>query len=407
MSEGAPYVEAIFVVGMSIVSVMLIKAAASRVGVPALVGYIALGCGLCVVDNKVGLSTQTSRILEFLAKVGVITLLFRIGLESKLRSLLHQLRRASFIWLGGVAISAGLTYLACRWLAGLALIPSLFAAIAMTATSVGVSVSIWQQQEVLDTPRGQLLVDVAELDDISGVTLMALLFAVAPLLHQADPGSITAALGSAVAPLLGKLIILGIICILFSHFLEQRITRFLERAVPSPDPMLVVAGIGFVIAAVSELLGFSFAIGVFFAGLAFSRDPDAVKFDTSFKTLHELFSPFFFIGIGLVVSFDVVGSVLLLGGLLILVALVGKLLGHGLPALAHLSFGAAATLAVSMTPRAEIAMIVMGHGQARGEWAVPAELYAASVMVVLATCIMGPIVVQRMLRKFPPEKGDK
>jgi Kef-type K+ transport system membrane component KefB len=405
MSGSVNYVEAILVIGLTIGVVMLIKAAANRVGIPALVGYIALGCGLCIADRKLGMSEETGRILEFMAKIGVITLLFRIGLESEVRALVRQLRRASLIWIGGVVISAGSTYFVCRWLADLGLIPSLFAAVAMTATSVGVPVTIWHHKEALESSRGQLLIDVAELDDISGVTLMALLFAVAPVLHQAAGASVGSALGQAVLLLLGKLLVFGALCILFSIFLEERITCFFERVVPSPDPMLVVAGIGFVIAAIAELLGFSFAIGAFFAGLAFSRDPDAVKFDASFKTLFELFSPFFFIGIGLTVSFEAVGSALLLGGLLILVAYVGKLLGHGLPALAHLGFGAAATLAVSMTPRAEIAMVVMGHGRALGDWAVPSQLYAASVMVVLATCIVAPVVVQRMLQKYPPENG--
>lgn len=405
MSESASYLEAIFVVGLTIVAVMLIKAAASRVGVPALVGYIALGCGLCVVDNRVGLSTQTGRILEFLAKVGVITLLFRIGLESKLRSLLHQLRRASLVWIGDVMASGGLTFVACRWLIGLELIPSLFTAVAMTATSVGVSVAIWRGQNALDTPRGQMLIDVAELDDISGITLMALLFAIAPVLHQSGDASLGSALAATSLLLLGKLIAFGALCILFSLYLEERITCFFERVVPSPDPMLVVVGIGFVIAAVAELLGFSFAIGAFFAGLAFSRDPDAIKFDASFKTLYELFSPFFFIGIGLAVTFGAVGDALLLGILLVLVAFIGKFIGDGITAASFMSTGAAATLAVSMTPRAEIAMIVMGHGMALGEWAVPPELYAASVMVVLATCIVAPIVVQKMLQKHPPKNG--
>ena len=60
--------------------------------------------------------------------------------------------------------------------------------------------------------------------------------------------------------------------------------------------MLLVAGIGFVVAASAELLGFSLAVGAMFAGLVFSRDPEAVKMDACFSPLYELFAPFFFIG---------------------------------------------------------------------------------------------------------------
>jgi Kef-type K+ transport system membrane component KefB len=61
---------------------------------------------------------------------------------------------------------------------------------------------------------------------------------------------------------------------------------------------VVVAGISFLIAALAGLLGFSVAIGAFFAGLVFSRDPDSVKLDGLFDTFYEIFVPFFFIGIG-------------------------------------------------------------------------------------------------------------
>lgn len=406
MTASGSYVEPILIIGFTIAAVMLVKAAARHIGIPALVGYIALGCGLCVADRKLGMSDETGGILEFMAKVGVITLLFRIGLESRVRSLLHQLRRASVVWLGDVVVSGGLAFAVCRWLAGLALIPSLFAAVAMTATSVGVSVAVWQRRQVLDSSRGQLLIDVAELDDISGITLMALLFAIAPVLHETGSAAVGATVAATVLVLLGKLIAFGVLCVLFSLFLEEKVTRFFERVVPSPDPMLVVVGMGFVIAALADLLGFSMAIGAFFAGLAFSRDPDAVNFKASFKPLHELFSPFFFVGIGLAVTLGAVGNALILGGLLIAVAFVGKLIGDGVTAAGFLGTGAAVTLAASMTPRAEIAMIVMGHGLAHGEWAVPSQLYAASVLVVLATCIVGPIVVQRLLQKYPPEKGE-
>ncbi len=68
------------------------------------------------------------------------------------------------------------------WLLWLAIIPSLFIAVAFTATSVGVSVGVWQEANAIKSVNGQLLVDVAEMDDISGIILMALLFSVAPLI---------------------------------------------------------------------------------------------------------------------------------------------------------------------------------------------------------------------------------
>jgi Kef-type K+ transport system membrane component KefB len=104
-------------------------------------------------------------------------------LESNLAGLLTQLKRASYVWLAGVAISAAVGYLAAAFM-GLALIPRLFVAIALTATSVGVSVGVWHEAGALESSTGELLVDVAEMGDISGIIFMALLFAIAPVLQS-------------------------------------------------------------------------------------------------------------------------------------------------------------------------------------------------------------------------------
>ena len=96
--------------------------------------------------------------------------------------------------------------------------------------------------------------------------------------------------------------------------------------------MLEVVGVGFIIAAVAGLLGFSAAIGAFFAGLLFSRDSEAVKMDASFGALYELFTPFFFIGIGLNIEPRALNTGLIMGSVLLIAAVLGKLIGAGIPA---------------------------------------------------------------------------
>lgn len=114
--------------------------------------------------------------------MGIVFLLFRVGLESELRKLVENLRDATLVWLADIAASGALGFVFAHHLLGLALVPSLFVAVAMTATSVGVSVAVWREEGALDSRRGQLLLDVAELDDVSDVVLMALLLAVAGVL---------------------------------------------------------------------------------------------------------------------------------------------------------------------------------------------------------------------------------
>ena len=392
---------AILLVGIAVTLAIAIKSGLESVGIPALVGYLVLGFGLRAIDSQVQLlSDQALEIFEFLAEVGIISLLFRVGLESDLAGLKRQLSRASSIWLANILFSAALGFVTAFWLIGLALIPSLFIAIALTATSVGVSVSIWQEQKATRSTNGEILLDVAEMDDISAIILMALLFSLAPAIRESGTSSLLPAIASTTASFVVKAMVFGAFCWFFSRYVEKKLTHWFCQIEPPPEPMLEILGISFIIAALAGLLGFSVAIGAFFAGLVFSRDPEAVRFDTSFGSIYELFVPFFFIGIGLQIVPNALKTGLGMGMLLLLAAVVGKLLGAGIPALLTTDIQGATLIGVSMIPRAEISTIVMQKGLSLGDWAVPHQEFAAMVVVSAVTSTIVPIVLRSLLQKW-------
>jgi Kef-type K+ transport system membrane component KefB len=396
----------ILLVGCIIVLAILVRSCFTRAGLPPLVGFILLGFLLNLADFQYTfLSPWAREIFKLLAEIGIITLLFRVGLESNIFKLLRQLRRASYIWISGVCLCAALGFGIAYYLVGLALIPSLFIAIALTATSLGVSVGIWQEAGAINSPTGELLIDVAELDDISAIFFMALLFAIAPVLETGD-GVVLPLLGRTTVLLVIKLIVFGAGCYLLAHFLEQHLTKFFQKIGSPPAPMLVVVGIGFVIAALADLMGFSMALGAFFAGLVFSRDPDSVNIDAAFGSLFELLSPFFFIGIGLNLNPNLLFGALGLGLLLLLAAIPGKVVGHGAPTWYALGGSAAVLLGISMVPRAEIALIIMEQGLELGPWAVPPEAYAAMVMVSAMTCLFPPLIARSLLKRWPQPQEE-
>lgn len=384
----------VLLVGALVVVALLIKAVARRGGVPPLVGWIGLGVVLRIVGDAMGIMTpQNDEVLRFLGKIGVICLLFGVGLESKLKELLRHLSGASLIWVGDVLISGLVGYAAARFLGGLSFISSLTIGVALTATSVGVSVEVWRNKGELETKTGETLLDVAELDDISSVVLMGFLFALLPLFTGSGDG---AALGGTILGFVLKMIVFCAMCVVFARWVEKPTTRFVQSWESSPDPMISVAGIGFVVAGLAAMLNFSVALGAFFAGLAFSRDPKAVKMDASFKAIHELFTPFFFIAIGLKITLANIGlDSLSLGVILLIAAVVGKMTGPFLPALLTLKPFSAFTLAVSMIPRAEITMIVVEKAASMN--ALPGKAYSAMVVVAAATCLIAPMVTRKLL----------
>ncbi|RDC72334.1 cation:proton antiporter [Rhodovulum sp. 12E13] len=411
----------ILLIGLLIAAAVAVRAFLDRTYVPALVGFIGLGILLRLADDRFDLLSEDGHAaFDILAELGIVALLFRVGLESDIAGLRRQLGSASLVWLGNILLSAVPGYFVMSWLLGYDQIPSLIAAVALTATSIGVSVGMWQQHDALGTPKGQLLTDVAELDDLSGLALMVMLFAIVPILHETvagaegnrpganghgSGGGIWSQLLSTGGILLAKFLGFGALCVAFARHLEKPMTRAFEGYATRSETIVFVAGIGIAIAGVSAWLGFSAAVGALFAGLAFSRDPDAVKFDTGFTGLYHLFTPFFFIGIGLSLEPAAFASALGAGAALAAVAVAGKVVGAGLPALVATGATGAALIGVSMVPRAEITMIIMERGQRLGDWAVPDDLYAAFVLVSAITCLVAPVSLEVMFRRWPAQIG--
>ncbi len=390
----------VMLVGAIVVLAPLAQSAAARLRIAGPVALIALGLLLGLLDRWLDVITPAVRdAVALLADIGVVALLFRVGLESKLSALLSALPRATLVWAGDVGLSTTLAFVGAHYCLGYALVPSLVVAVALSATSIGVCVATWEEAKRIDTPVGRLTLDVAELDDISGVVLLTLFVASLPLLQGgAADATIASAVATSAVPLVAKVVAFGIFCLLFSRHVEPRISRVAARLKPPPARMLVVAGVGFMIAALADALGFSLAVGALFAGLVFSRDPVAVKVEARFDDLYAFFTPFFFVGIGLSVQQETIASTLLPGLALLAAAVIGKLLGGGLPALAFTGMTGALAVGLSLIPRAEIALYVAREAQAAGDDVLSPEGYATLVFVALATSLLGPLLLRPLLR---------
>jgi len=160
-----------------------------------------------------------------------------------------------------------------------------------------------------------------------------------------------------------------------------------------------VLGAGLTIAAAAGYLGFSLAIGALFAGLAFSRDPQAVHTDAKFSYFYEFLTPFFFIHIGMQVDPGAVVPSLGLAAILFIPAALGKFFGVAAPALRIVKKLDAVLLGLSMIPRTEIAMVVVYQCREFSDNIVPENVFAAMVLVVVMTSIMAPLILRSLLAK--------
>jgi Kef-type K+ transport system membrane component KefB len=390
----------LFFVGAVVVLSITMRYGAERVRTSPIVGYFALGILLRAASSFefVPLLSE-QQVFPFLADLGVIALLFRVGLESDLEGLLDQVAEAVLIGFGNVIGSGGLAFGTAYGLLGWPLLPSLFVATALTATSVGVTVALWKEADRLDSPEGSTLVDVAEFDDLLGVLLMALLFAAAPLLRGAD-GAADGALLSTLATVLGgmllKLVLFGGACLLFACYVERPMTTLFDRLHAGEGTMLVMLGVGIGVAAAAGLMGFSTAIGAFFAGLLFCRDPHTTQYMAAFRPLHDLFAPFIFLSASACTW----------------PRCRGRDRGGGpspsgrrrprqdhwrLPARPLLGSTGALVLGLSLVPRAEIALVIVQRGLELGPWALPSTIFAQVVLVSAATVLITPLVLRPLL----------
>lgn len=398
--EQDPSALMILLIGGFIALSFLLRMFLTKVHIPVLVGYIAIGFATKWFDAHYHfLSDHVLHPIEFLAEAGIILLLFKVGLESNINDLIEQLPRASWIWFWNVIISGSVGFATAFYILDINLIPSLFVATALTATSIGVSVALWENKKILKTKKGQLMLDVAELDDLSSIAILALLLSILPVL--AGNGEVLSLEGmvKTVGVFVATFVVFSALCIFFSLKIEPHISKFVMARKTKHEPMMMIISMGFIIAAFAEFLGLSLAIGAFFAGLALSRDSEMVRCEMCYTPLYEFFVPFFFIGIGLHIDPSLLSGAFVMGLFLLVAAIIGKVVGAGGAAIGYVGLSGAAIIGVSMVPRAEIAMVVMQEGLDLGDWAVPQDVFAAMVFVVAGTTLLTPFVLDWLFKK--------
>lgn len=232
---------------------------------------------------------------------------------------------------------------------------------------------------------------------------MAIVFAVLQAAHDGTSVGFGRVMTITVGLVALKLALLVVGCLLFSTYAERPAMKAVRRWGSAQSPTLFMVGIGTLVAAFAELIGLSVAIGAFFAGVMFSRDPQAMRLETSYEEIYELFAPFFFVSVGFQVDPSHLGEAVILGSVLLAAAILGKTVGVMIPALRQLGLVSAGLLGISMVPRAEIAMIIMQRGAELGTWAVPPEVFSAMVFVSAGTCLLIPALLYTLLVRYGPQ----
>ncbi len=353
-----------------------------RMGYPALIGEIA--AGILLGPSLLGWVT-TNETLEVFADIGIIALLFVSGAEMNLKSFLERRNVAVTTAIAGVIVPFGGGIL-LGYLLNLSQAETLFIAIALSITSIGVSVRILVDYKQLNTLIGTAIISAAVLDDIIGIFLLGILSAVAMQGTTLTGDSLSA----------GMLIAIGFL-VLFV-LIAPRLLRFIFNLARKTETHEMVYSVVIIIALgsawLSHMAGLHYSIGAFIAGLILGDQirKDRLLFDSLMDFGFGFFVTLFFASVGLLFSFtwETFFSPYIIP--IIVVAIAGKIIGGYIGSVHFLTRAEALIVGLGMTPRGEIALVVAKVALVGG--VIGSALFSAVTVMVIATIIITPLLMK-------------
>ena len=360
-----------------------------------IVGPFALG-GFFVVDGKQLLHINDE--IKVLGEMGAIVILFMAGLEMTPKEFFKGGKASFTVGTLGVVIPffAGLAIFQAYGFDGL---QSMLIATALTATSIAISIQVLSEFGKIKTPEARLIIGAAVVDDILAIAVLSVVSSIAGSDGGIDNIDITEVVIT-ILQILGFFAILLIVAIVV---IPKIITPRLWKAKGSVEAIATASFFG--AAALAGSIGLSPIVGAFAVGMALSTTKVFEKIEHYIEKIGLIFAPLFFAIIGAQVDFRAVDlNILALSGIIIVVAIVTKLFGCGLPAMYFLKSKAQGMrVGIGMISRGEVGLIVAGVGIT--EAILTSEVYSTIVIMVAVTTIITPLWLKAEYRK--EQKGAK
>ncbi|MBS0568990.1 MAG: cation:proton antiporter [Proteobacteria bacterium] len=384
MDHGSQILLSLFVV---FVAAQVGAEIAQRLKLPGVVGEIAAGC---VVGPSVLGWIAPSAPLEVLAEIGVVLLLFAVGLETRLSDMRRVGRSAFAVGVLGVIVPFVLGSLWAHG-SGFDWARSLFVAAAFVATSAGITARVLQELGALQREEARVILGAAVIDDILAMLLLGIVTAV-----QGGEALRLSHLAIVLAEAVGFVVVIG--------YVGTRVMRRASRALNAPinplSPLSIVLALCLGLAFAATEFGLAAIIGAFLAGMIASETPERETIEHQTRPLLVLLTPFFFVITGSKVELSQLANAEALLALAVVtaIAIVSKLIGGWLGALG-LGTRGALIVGVGMIPRGEVGVVVASLGLAAGVF--PPRTYALIVAMSLLTSIVAPPVLALLLRGKP------
>lgn len=351
--------------------------------------------------------TFESETFDVLAEIGVIMLLFGVGLETKVGALKEVRFSATLVAVGGVIIPFALGYALIILLIGDVLI-ALFIGAAMVATSIGITARVMMDMNMLHSKEARIILGAAIVDDILGMIVLTVIAGMAANALNIQSIAIViveTVLFVGVLLFLGKRIVDHVSGI--SHVDQKRVrsheyalhyTTFyrkkdvLDRSFSRYGMVFIVLVVVFGLSALASYIGLAAIIGAFFAGLLFAGRKRSEEMEHQIQPIKMFFVPFFFVIMGTKVVFnEAFLPYLPLTIAMIALAIVGKLIGGAIGTINH-GRRTAVVVGAGMVPRGEVGIIVAMVGLETG--IIGQGIFTAIVLMSIVTTLWAPPLIK-------------
>ncbi len=367
----------------TLVAAKALGALAQRIGQPSVLGELI--AGILLGGSLLGWLDPNMPAIHALSELGVLVLLFEIGLHTDLRSLSSVGGSASTVAVVGVALPFAAGYLGARWL-GMPSVPALVAAAALTATSVGISARVLGELGVLEEPEGRVVLGAAVLDDIIGLVILS-------VVSSTVAGAALSGWGIARTALVA--IGFVVLAVALGTRVAPPVFRFVARVQMEGVLGPIALAFALLLAWLAAEAGSATIIGAFAAGLVLHNTPQRGDIEHAVTNLGHFVVPIFFASVGAAVDLRAVASreSIVLGAMLVATGIIGKVIAGFAP----LGFrGRKLLVGVAMVPRGEVGLIFAQMGLASG--AIDAGAFGAIMIMVLVTTVITPPALSLLAR---------
>jgi Kef-type K+ transport system membrane component KefB len=371
---------------------------ASRLGLPAVLGEllagVLLGPSVLNIWQMHWLATtpeggvSVAGVFKVMAQVGVVVLMFVAGLETDIQMAKRALKPAFWAASGGVVLPMAGGYLLSRWF-GFDWQQALFIGTILTATSVTITAQTLMNLSQIRSRAGSTILGAAVIDDVMGLIVLSLVIAVSS--HSEAGG---ASRWSALIMPVTYMSVCLVAMFTAGPFLTRWLMKQASRMHGHHMEVAAALSITFLMAFAAESFGKMAAItGAYLAGLFVASTPSHERVIEELRAMtNSFFGPIFLVSIGLDVNAWQSGGHLAFFGILLVIAILGKIVGCALGAgLAGFDRRDSLIVGIGMIPRGEVGLITASIGFAAG--LVTRDIYAQAVVLVLVTTLITPALL--------------